>query len=63
MTKSKYINLICVLVTAATLLGTMGLLAAYAVSRDRETDPAPVMIWPTRPASLMTPSSTPWTSS
>ena len=35
MTKSKYINLICVLVTAATLLGTMGLLAAYAVSRDR----------------------------
>ena len=61
MTKSKYINLICVLVTAATLLGTMGLLAAYAVSRDRanRSGSGDDMAYET---GLITPSSTPWSS-
>ena len=39
MTKSKYTNFICILTTIATLLGSAGLLAAYAASRDK-TDSA-----------------------
>lgn len=37
MTKSKYIDLICILLTVAMLLGTMGLLTGYAVVNDEST--------------------------